>query len=240
MNALHEHDGNDRPAGLSEEIAECLRHGEILDFRNERVVGFVEKALRGVPDDNRSNVVALYYAVRDGIFYEIFGSYVGPTLSASRSIEQGRGFCLHKAIIYAAACRAVDIPCRLLATTVRNHISSPSISALVGGDVFLHWYNEVFLDGQWLKVAPIFNKLTCKLYGIKPLEFTGHESAVAQPYHGGSAMAFLSEPVQFNDPGRAEILAIVGDHHPKMIGQHGRVPREIDIRNQMKEALLEA
>lgn len=207
--------------------------GEIIDHENEPVRAFVAKTLQGKPDDSKSQAVALYYAVRDGIFYEIFDSNLGQNLSASTSIREGRGFCLHKAVIYAAACRAVEIPCRLVAATVRNHISSPSISALVGGDIFLHWYNEVLLDGHWLKVAPIFNALTCRVYGIQPLEFTGDESAVAQPYHGGNTMMFLSTPVQFDNPTRAEILGLVQAHHPKMFGAGGRVPREIDVRREL-------
>ena len=211
----------------------CLASGEVLDHESGPVRAFVEKALRGVPDGSRLQAIALYYAVRDGIFYEIFGSNVGPDLSASASIREGRGFCLHKAIIYAAACRSAGIPCRLLATTVRNHISSPAIAALVGGDIFLHWYNEVQLDGDWLKVAPVFNALTCRLYGIKPLEFTGHLNAVEQPYHDGNSMVFLSPPVHFDNPWRAELLDLVRAHHPKMIDPQGRVPREIDIRTRI-------
>ena len=122
-----------------------LASGEVLDHESEGVHAFVDRALRGTSRTNRSAAVALYYAVRDGLFYEIFGTYVGAGLSASAAIAEGRGFCLHKAIVYAAACRAAGVPCRVLAATVRNHISSRSISVLVGGDVFLHWYNEVLL-----------------------------------------------------------------------------------------------
>lgn len=216
------------PAGWSRAPDPYLASGEVLDHESEHVRVFVEKALRGAAHGDRAQAVALYYAVRDGIFYEIFGSNVGPDLSASAAIREGRGFCLHKAIIYAAACRAAGIPCRLLATTVRNHITSPTIAALVGGDIFLHWYNEVRLDGEWLKAAPIFNALTCKLHGIEPLEFNGRHNAIEQPYHGNS-MVFLSPPVRFDNPLRVELCELVRAHHPKMIGPKGRVPRAIDI-----------
>jgi len=207
-----------------------LASGEVLDHESEGVHAFVDRALRGTSRTNRSAAVALYYAVRDGLFYEIFGTYVGAGLSASAAIAEGRGFCLHKAIVYAAACRAAGVPCRVLAATVRNHISSRSISALVGGDVFLHWYNEVLLDGDWLAAAPIFNKLTCKLYGIEPLEFDGRRSATAQPYYRDKAMTFLTEPVSFDNPRRSEVFAIIRRYHPMMLMTGERVPREADVR----------
>jgi transglutaminase-like putative cysteine protease len=199
--------------------------GAVVDSESAPVQEFVNAALSGTPRTNRSIAVALYYAVRDGIFYEIFGSYLGPRLSASVVVQERRGFCLHKAILYAAACRAARVPCRILAATVRNHVSSPSIQALVGGDIFLHWYNEVLLDGRWLTAAPIFNALTCKLYGIAPLEFDGHQPAVAQPYHSGTTLTFLSTPVRFVNPSRAELIDLIQRHHPKMTANGERIPR---------------
>ncbi len=215
---------------IEKELFGCAPHdlasGPVLDSDSASVQEFVSTTLRGTPWNNRSIAVALYYAVRDGIFYEIFGSYIGPALSASMVIQERRGFCLHKAILYAAACRAARVPCRILAATVRNHVSSPSIQAIVGGDIFLHWYNEVLLDGRWLKAAPIFNKLTCKLYGIEPLEFDGRRSAIVQPYHGGASMIFLSDPVRFDNPTRAELINLIRRHHPKMTANEERIPRE--------------
>lgn len=217
-----------------------LQHGMVFDHPSERVRAFVDKARRGIPGDDRSTAVALYYAVRDGIFYEIFGSYLGPRLSASLVIGEGRGFCLHKAIVYAAACRAAGLSCRLLAARVRNHVSSPSIQLLVGGDIFLHWYNEVKISGEWLKAAPIFNRLTCNLYGIEPLEFDGRDSAVEQPYHGDQTMRFLSPPIVFDDPRAEDLLHLVEQHHPRMLAEGGRVPRERQVKDWNRQAIESA
>ncbi|MCF4128526.1 transglutaminase-like domain-containing protein [Methylobacterium sp. SyP6R] len=216
------------PVPSIEPFAPCA----VLDCDDEAVQAFVDRALRGVRLDDRSIAVALYYAVRDEIFYEIFGTYLGSRISASLAIAAGRGFCLHKALIYAAACRTAGIPCRVLAATVRNHVTSSAIEALVGGDVFLHWYNEVNVGGEWLKAAPVFNKLTCKMYGIQPLEFDGRRAAIAQPYHEGGTMRFLSDPIRFDNPTADAILRLVAQHHPKMISPDGYIPRERSARGR--------
>lgn len=204
----------------------CLAAGEVVDHGDERVGAFVARALGAGCHDSRGAAKALYYAVRDGIFYEIFGTDLGEGLRASGVVRARRGFCLHKAILYAAACRAVGIPSRILAAPVRNHVTSPAIRHLVGGDVFLHWYDEILLDGEWLKVAPIFNVMTCRLFGIAPLEFDGYRSATEQPYVGESRMVYLAEPTIFADPTRAELVGHVARYHPRMVTPARRVPSE--------------
>jgi hypothetical protein len=210
-------------------FAACLAAGEVIDHRSERVGAFVARALGSGCHDSRGAAKALYYAVRDGIFYEIFGTDLGEGLCASGVVGARRGFCLHKAILYAAACRAVGIPSRILAAPVRNHVTSPSIRHLVGGDVFLHWYDEILLEGEWIKVAPIFNVMTCRLFGIAPLEFDGRRSATEQPYVGESRMIYLSEPAVFTDPTRAELVDHVARYHPRMVTPARRVPAEREM-----------
>lgn len=206
-----------------------LSAGPVLDHDALVIRSYVADVCRGTLDDARSIAVALYYAVRDGISYEIFGCYLGEKISASLCLEKGRGFCLHKAILYAACCRAAGIPCRLLSANVRNHINSPSITALVGGEVFLHWYNEVLIEGEWIKAAPIFNRLTCKMYGIQPLEFDGFRDAAAQPYRGGRTMEFLAAPVCFVNPSAGDLLEAVARQHPNMLGPNEHVPTRRDL-----------
>lgn len=216
------------PAGRDRDESP-LAAGEVLDHDDPRVLAFVDEALRGGCHDGRGAAVALYYAVRDGIFYEIFGTDLGAGLCASGVVAERRGFCLHKAILYAAACRTVGIPSRVLAAPVRNHVTSPAIGRLVGGEVFLHWYDEILLDGRWLAVAPIFNVLTCRLFGIRPLEFDGTLPATEQPYLDDTRMRYLSEPVVFENPTRAELLDLVARHHPRMVTPDLRVPSEREV-----------
>lgn len=224
MTLLGEHPNlaNDERASLDAFLAT----GEVLDHSHDGVCKFVEKSLQRGSHDSRSAAVELYYAVRDGIFYEIFDTELGDHLSASTVVQERRGFCLHKAVLYAAACRAAGIPSRILAAPVRNHVSSAAIGKLVGGDVFLHWYDEIMLDGEWLKVAPIFNRLTCRLHGIQPLEFDGRHAAIEQPYVGKSRMVYLADAICFTNPSRADLISLVASYHPRMVNEFGRVPAE--------------
>lgn len=198
---------------------------ELIDFQDDEVRAFVSSSLEEGLDE-RGIAVRLYYAVRDKIAYEVFDTDISEQgLRASQIIKNRRGFCLHKALLYVAACRSQNIACRLVASRVINHIATPELRNLVGGDVFLHWYNEVKINGTWLQVSPVFNKLLCKLYGMEPLEFDGYNSAINQPSSDGLAMDYLDDPLVFTNPNYSELIDLVNAYHPKMITPSGRIPQ---------------
>lgn len=204
---------------------------ELLDFLHDDVQIFVSAALAGESLDERGTAVKLYYAVRDKIAYEVFDTDISEKgLRASQIVKNRRGFCLHKALLYAAACRSQGMACRLVASRVTNHVATRELQDLVGGDVFLHWYNEVNVGDAWLQVSPVFSKLLCKLYGIEPLEFDGYSSAIHQPLSGGLAMNYLDDPVVFTDPRYSELIELVYTHHPDMITPGGRIPQAKSFR----------
>ena len=87
----------------------CLAAGPIVDADHPEVIAFTEQHL--VEGDDRERAVALYYAVRDGIRYDAYGlDLTERGLSASHALALGRGWCVSKAVLLAAACRIAGIP----------------------------------------------------------------------------------------------------------------------------------
>lgn len=152
-----------------------------LDHDHPDVRAFAGSAGEGSP---RERAVRLYYRVRDGIRYEIYGADLSPEgLRASRVLRSGAGMCAHKSVLYAAALRALGIPSRLVLVDVRNHLASDRLKRLVGGEVFhYHCLTSVHLEGRWVKATPVFNRILCRLYGMAPLEFDGLTDSLHHPY----------------------------------------------------------
>ncbi|MER6698069.1 transglutaminase family protein [Streptomyces fimicarius] len=200
---------------------------DFLDYEHERVTAFVDKALKGIDRDAADPVdlaVALYYAVRDGIHYEVYGADLSPQgLKASAVISGGKGFCLHKSVLYAACCRAVGIPARLHYSDVRNHLASDRLRSYIGGDVFFHGLATVYLEGRWVQVTPVFNKLLCRLYGMTPLEFDGRSDSLYHPFdaQGRQSMEFLTDHGDFDDVPYAFVMENMRRKHPKFLDEDG-------------------
>ena len=195
-----------------------------LDSDNAEVEAFVAKALRNLPagSSDIDAAVALYYAVRDGIRYEVYDTDLSTAgLRASAVIRAGKGFCVHKAIVYAAAVRSIGIPSRIVYGDVRNHLASDRLRELVGGDVFcFHSLTSVYLDGRWVKATPVFDRLLCRLYRIRPLDFDGRSDSLYHPYdeQGRRHMEFLRMHGEFDDVPYDLVVGGLRRAHPKLFG----------------------
>ena len=131
---------------------------EFIDSDSQEVRKFALEAVNGA-QTQREKAVRLYYAVRDGIYYDPYR--IEPTrhgFKASTILKQGYGYCVAKAIVLAAALRAEGIACRLHFADVRNHLTTARLKELMQTDTFYyHGYNDIFLDGRWIKVRTFAN-----------------------------------------------------------------------------------
>lgn len=202
-----------------------LQATEFLDSGHPVVREFADRAADGAHEPT-DRAVRLYYAVRDRIRYDVYDADLSRAgLRASAIIGRGAGFCVHKAIAYTAAARALGLPTRIVLTDVRNHLASGRLRDLAGGDVFtFHSLVSVHLDGRWVRATPVFNKTLCRLYGITPLEFDGTSDSYYHPYDesGQRHMEFLREHGEYDDFPYDLVVPGLRAAHPKLFGHADR------------------
>lgn len=164
---------------------------------------------------------SLFAAVRDEIPYDPYTLDLDPdTLRASAVLRRGRAWCVPKAILFAAACRAIDIPARLGFADVRNHLSSAKLADLMGTDVFAwHGYTEVEVEGTWRKATPAFNRELCHRFGVEPLEFDGTADALLHAYDGSGRrhMEYVHDRGAFDDLPYETMAAELRDMYPTLL-----------------------
>jgi len=167
-----------KPAA-EESLDQWLAPGRFVDSDSSAVKEFAARAVADAATA-REKAVRIYYAVRDGLRYDPYACVFDPdSFLASAIAAMPAGFCVQKAILMAAACRAQGIPCRLGFADVRNHLTSPKLLERMKTDLFVfHGFCEVFVDGHWLKATPTFNRELCDRFGVKPLEFDGTADAL--------------------------------------------------------------
>ena len=138
---------NDHPEGETENHSRVhLQPTPTMNFEHPEVQVFLKNVNIGA--DSRENVVRLYYVVRDSIRYDPYTIELSVEgLRASTTIAAGRGWCVSKAILLSALCRAVGIPARLGFADVRNHLSTERMRKLMQSDVFVwHGYSSILID----------------------------------------------------------------------------------------------
>jgi transglutaminase-like putative cysteine protease len=169
-----------------ENTGQYLKPTDIIDSNHKDVVLFAEKKV-GDAQDPVDKAIRLYYAVRDGIWYDpYYPFYLPEHYRASNVLNNRRGFCIPKASLLCAAARASGIPSRVGFAAVRNHLATRQLLDFLGSDLFVfHAFTEFLLEGKWVKSTPAFNRELCERHGVAPLEFNGREDSLFQPYSSG-------------------------------------------------------
>lgn len=202
---------------------EHLAPATMVDSDHDAVVRFARAHAHGA--DDRERAVALYLAVRDGFRYDPYRIDMSEHgLKASTVLANGYGWCVPKAALLAAACRAAGIPARLGYADVRNHLSTDRLRRNMGSDLFVwHGYTDIRIDGRWLKATPAFNLSLCERFGLLPLEFDGRADSLYHPFDraGNRHMEYVALRGEFDDVPRERILADFALHYPGMPTQAG-------------------
>ncbi|VEN72817.1 Transglutaminase [Candidatus Desulfarcum epimagneticum] len=174
----------------------------IIDSDHESVAAFAKKNA-GNSTDPEKQAVSLYYAVRDGIRYDPYD--FNPTVGgmrASLTLKKRRGWCVLKATLLTACCRALGIPARVGFADVKNHLSTQRLREAMKTDIFYwHGYASIHLNGAWIKATPAFNIELCRRFKLKPLEFDGKTDSLLHPFDlkGEQHMEYLNDRGEYDD-----------------------------------------
>jgi transglutaminase-like putative cysteine protease len=195
---------------------EYLKPGSFVDSAHPAVVAFAQKHSQGKSD--RERAVSLYYAVRDSMRYNPFQNFMADdTYRGSVCLERGVGWCVPKAALLAACARAAGIAARVGYADVKNHLTSPELTARMGTDLFVfHGYTELLLDGKWVKATPAFNLSLCTRFRVKPLEFDGTEDSIFHPFDQDNRrhMEYVRDRGAYADVPVEEIKRVFSETYP--------------------------
>jgi transglutaminase-like putative cysteine protease len=214
------HDPGCRESSRSSMQTTTLAPTALIDRDHPAVVEFA--ARHGGGADDRERAVSLYYAVRDGFRYDPYRIDLSADgMRASTVLAVGHGWCVTKAALLAAACRAVGIPARVGFADVRNHLATERMREVMQTDIFYwHGYTEIHLAGHWRKATPAFNLGLCERFGLLPLEFDGRSDSLYHPFdrQGHRHMEYVAQRGAYDDVPLAEMTADFAKLYPAWRG----------------------
>jgi transglutaminase-like putative cysteine protease len=185
---------------MDAELERYLRPTETIESEAASVVELSRELDRGDP---RKTAVALFDWVRDNIRYDPYCAVdLPPRYRATSILEQGRGYCVQKAVLLAALGRAAGIPTRLGFADVRNHKVPEAMRELMGTDLFVfHGYVEFYLGGAWVKATPAFDARTSQKVGVLPVTLDGSNDAMFHPVdpEGHPFIEYVRDRGSFDD-----------------------------------------
>ncbi|HUT76446.1 MAG TPA: transglutaminase family protein [Polyangia bacterium] len=208
------------PNRIYDDLAAALAPTEFIDCASPAIRGFVGDRTAGAATPIEK-AVALFLAVRDRVEYRLM-TRLGlerEGFVASATLARRVGFCIEKAVLLAAACRAAGIPALLRFADVRNHLTTPQLTGFMGTDVFAwHGLVELLLEGRWVKATPAFDRRMCEQHGVRPVNFDGRSDAVFHEFdrNANRHMEYVNERGVFADLPYEEIVTTFRATYPRM------------------------
>ena len=202
---------------LAADFEAYLSPSQMVNCDHPDIISFAESRSAGRLGDVAKSV-AVYYAVRDELRYDPYTIDMSvPGFAANNTLASGRGWCVSKAVVLAAACRALGIPARLGFADVKNHLSTANLRESMGTDIFYwHGYTDIYLNDQWVKATPAFNIELCDKFRMKSLEFDGASDSIYHPFDmdGRQHMEYLNFRGHYADVPIAEMKADMAKYYP--------------------------
>jgi len=212
-----------------EDLNIYLQPTEFLNFHRKQVKNKAVEITERLKND-KEKAIALFYWVRDKIKYNAFSYYpkVKANLKASVTMRRKYGFCMSKATLLSTFARAIGIPARIHMVDIINHKISKRLADLMGTNAFhCHAYSELYLNGKWIKAAPIFDKKTCIKGGFFPMvEFDGENDALFAPYdtEGNIFVEYIGDWGTYADVPLKKIDQIFSEKYPKWYNNLSDLP----------------
>ncbi len=206
-------------------LEDYLQPSQCIDSGHPKIVELAE-SLIGAGQSDQENAVTLYYRVRDSIRYNPYA--LGNTVEsflASATLQAGEAWCVPKALLLAALCRAAGIPARVGFADVRNHLSTERLRATMDTDIFyFHGYTSIYLNEHWVKATPAFNVELCEKFGLHPLEFNGRQDSLYHEFDvaGNKHMEYLNDRGEYLDLPFEEMSAVFRKHYPNMFSDEAQ------------------
>jgi transglutaminase-like putative cysteine protease len=197
-----------------------LAPAEYIDSDHPAIVA----AAKAVPNASALDKARRYYYVARELRYDPDLDYGDPeSYRASSVLQAGSGYCVGKAAVFAALCRAGGVPARVAFADVTNHLSSEKLREKMGTNYFAwHGFTEVLLGDRWVKASPTFNSTLCDRFGVAALDFDGASDALLQAYDGAGRTFMKYEVLHgaFHDVPVKFLIAEMARLYPTL--KHGR------------------
>ena len=207
----------------SEENGVYLAAAEYVDSDHPAIVALARKVAPGASAIEKAQH---YYLAAREVRYDPDLDFQDPEIyRASSVLAAGAGYCVGKAAVFAALCRAGGIPARVAFGDVTNHLSSEKLREKMGTNYFAwHGFTEVKPGDRWVKASPTFNSTLCSRFGVAPLDFDGETDALLQAYDGAGRTFMRYEVLHgaFHDVPAKFLMREMARRYPSLKGPRGR------------------
>ena len=151
----------------------------------------------------RAKARAIFDFVRDEIVYNFAPDVKSRRdFRASHTLEMGNGFCMQKAALFTALCRASGIPARIGFQDIADYkITGPFLELMQTNQLTHHGMSAVYIDGRWLRADCTLDRGLVHRKNYRLVVFDGlHDALLPKTDHAGKPhFTILKQSGFYND-----------------------------------------
>lgn len=197
-----------------------------FDYENESVQKLISEYENETLSD-KEKTIRIYTKVRDYWKYDPYSiSLSKEKYKSSYIAKKLTGNCVEKSIILISSLRGLGIPARLHLAKVKNHIAVERLTEKFGSNELTpHGMVSVYLDNNWLKMSPAFNKSLCEKLNVEPLEFDGENNSFLQQFNseGNRFMEYIDDYGYFEDVPLDFMISNIKEHYPHIFDTNEKI-----------------
>jgi len=177
--------------------------------KNNKTVNQLAYDLTAHLDTPEDKIRAIFNFVRDDIKFTFLEK--ADFYTAEEIIQERKGQCNNKTIVFQALCEAVDINSRMHFSSISKEIHRGLFKGLVFEimpEEISHSWMEVELNGKWFTIDSYINDLKFYNGGKKKLLAEGKETGYSVSCAAGASIAELD----FDNEAFVQMGAVKNDH----------------------------
>mgnify|MGYP005619845855 CR=1 FL=1 len=152
-------------------LLDYLKATRLINADDDAIVAKKRELTRGIDDPNEK-ARRIFYFVRDQIRYVFRTGASERAYRASMILNQGRGFCTQKAILFCSLARSCGIPAGIYFFDIADHTLPQNVRQLLGSNIlFWHGVTALSLNGNWFRFDATLDRKLVEKNKLISVEF---------------------------------------------------------------------
>jgi len=190
------------------------QHPEIIDKANELITNIA------LPEEKAQRI---FYFIRDDIRYEFRAKFEEEQYRASYVLQERKGFCTQKAILFCALARCCGIPAGLYFYDIIDHSLPEHLIAFMRTQIlYHHGIVALFLNNAWHRYDATLDIDLVSKQQLIPVEFHPDRDCLmhAKTRTGKPHINYCTDYGLFADVSFTEILSWFKQAYPHLVEKY--------------------
>ena len=205
-----------------ESPTDFLKSTPLIESKHPDIIRAAKKITSGCESESEK-AEKIFYFIRDEIRYEFRPKFYPKQYRASYILEDKKGFCTQKAILFCALARSIDIPAGIYFYDIVDHsLPEHTVQFMRTRTLYHHGIASLFLNNRWCQLDATLDIQLVKRNNLYPVEFKPDQDCLMRPDtpDGRRHIEYIKDYGMVNDVTFNEIASWFKRGYPHLVEKY--------------------